>query len=90
MGLLQKSILSLSFAMTLAMAAAPEPKTGAHAFTRNHLGASLTKASANQKTTSTARESAAYVVAGSSLMSLGLLFANIRQRPRVQIQRRKI
>jgi len=55
----------------------------------NHVHASLTRTSSAQKTKPSGPSSLAYVVAGSGLMSLGLLFGHIRQRPATRIQSKK-
>jgi hypothetical protein len=68
----QKVILGVALVVGLASAASVAPHAG------NHLDASLTRASDAPKTGTDVSGSAAYVVAGSMLMSLGLLFTHIR------------
>ena len=48
---------------------------------RDHSQVSLTRVSADQKQVHDEHASVVYVLAGSGLMSLGLLFGHIRQKP---------
>jgi hypothetical protein len=71
--------LLLSSLAGIASAASPSD-VASDSLNRKYLRASMTRVSRTQKTIPDARTSAAYVVFGSGLMSLGLFFGHIRQR----------
>lgn len=73
-------VVPLLASLAVVALATPRPNTPAASFNRSHLRASLTRLPKIQSQRVDTETSVAYVVAGSGLMSLGLLFGHTRQR----------
>jgi hypothetical protein len=83
------STLGLSFLAICSLAGvaagATHGITSSSSFQKSHLRVSSTRELRSRKSLPDDKSAAAYVIAGSGLMSLGLLFGHIRQRPGVRI-----
>ncbi len=84
-----RNFLLLALASAVFAFAASASVASKNAFHENHLGASLTRVSRGANAKEDAQSSAAYVVAGCGLMSLGLLLGHTRQRSSSGVRGRK-